>query len=148
MKGELSSVTVSYMLKQREKALWLCKWNEEEKEQVTLLHNEGDVKLQPSSAGLPNKSRTCLPFLMMWMMTRLSEGQRQSNTPGILQELMPNPTGLGPAAALQALSVPWRCSQDPSVQDPVLKWFPDQTENPKPAPCEKNWNFHHMQNSR
>lgn len=59
------------------------------KERVGILQNEGEVKLQPSSVGIQNKSGACLPFLMMWMMTRASEGQRQSDTPGA--EAQPQP---------------------------------------------------------
>lgn len=94
------------------------------KELARLLRNEGDVRLQPSSAGLQNKRRTWLPFVMMW--TKVSEGQRQSNRAGNTAgaDAQPQTTALGPAAALQAagiLRVPLRCSQGATVQDPVLK---------------------------
>lgn len=103
---------------------------------MRLLRNEGDAKLKLYSGRLQNKRRTWLPFLMMWMLTRVAEtgwtvgtqGQRQSKCSQaevILQELMHNPEGTRRfTAGSGTSSSPEGCRdfQSPTSDQLLLAW--------------------------
>lgn len=52
------------------------------REYVRLLQNEGCAKLKPYSVRLQNKKGAWLPFLMRWMLTRVSEAGWTGGTQG------------------------------------------------------------------